>query len=83
MHLPNLKGKKKKKGPADFSVNIQRGHFYNRPRAPDAHMAPGKELDKHGVMEILAKEVKQENGCKNKIVTELCVTMRNIIPKFQ
>ena len=34
--------KRKKKGTADFSVNIQTGHFCNWLRAPDVHMGTRK-----------------------------------------
>jgi hypothetical protein len=42
-------------------------------------MARGKEPCRLGVMEILAKERKEESGCKERAVAEPCITMRNII----
>lgn len=81
MHLPHSK-EKKKNHTADFSVNSQTGHVGNWQRAPDAHRAR-KEMHKHGVMEIVAKEVKQENRCENGTIAEPCITMRKIIRKFQ
>jgi hypothetical protein len=58
--------KKKKSCTADsralsviYTVCIfKTGHFCNWLLAPNAHMAPGKELYKLRVMEILAKEMK-------------------------
>jgi hypothetical protein len=65
MHLSYSK-KKKKSCTADsralsviYTVCIfKTGHFCNWLLAPNAHMAPGKELYKLRVMEILAKEMK-------------------------
>lgn len=45
-------------------------------------MALGKKSHKCRVKEILAKEMKSEDGCKNASIAELHVTVRNIIPEF-